>query len=112
MQSRVFATAVGERADHRLSDNSVVHLNADSKIAMRYSPAARDLSLEQGEALFEVTHDPARPFRVAVQAATVTAVGTVFDVDLVDKAVEVRVFKGTVLVAENGMDARRLTRGQ
>lgn len=112
VQSEILATAVGVRADKTLSDKSVVHLDADTRIAVRYSRAARDLSLERGEAIFEVTHDPARPFRVAAQTATVTAVGTVFDVDIVDKAVEVRVFKGTVRVADAGMVERSVTRGQ
>jgi len=110
-QTREFATAVRERANFKLDDNSIVFLNADSSVTARYSPNGRDLDLHKGEAVFEVAKDPARPFRVRTRSATVTAIGTIFGVDLVDRAVEVRVFKGTVRVAA-GLERRAVSRGE
>jgi transmembrane sensor len=94
-----FATTVGTRADHRLVDNSVLHLNAESRIDVRFSTASRDIRLYKGEAVFDVAKNPNRPFNVMAGGATVTAIGTSFEVDLVDDAVEVRVFEGVVKVA-------------
>lgn len=111
-QTLEFATALRERASFRLADRSTIFLNADSKIGVRYSDSARDLRLERGEAIFEVTKDAHRPFNVAALAATVTAVGTVFGVDVMDDAVEVRVFKGVVKVSSAGSPARMVRMGQ
>lgn len=110
--ARVLVTAIGQRADFTLADKSKVYLNAESRINVQYSRSARALALTRGEAIFKVTKDAARPFQVSVRSAKVTAVGTVFGVDLVDNAVQVRVFEGTVRVAAAGMKPRSITRGQ
>ncbi len=111
-QAVEFATALRQRADFPLADRSHVFLNADSKVSVVYSDRARDLRLERGEAIFEVTRDSHRPFNVAALGDTVTAVGTVFGVDLMDDAVEVRVFKGVVKVASAGAPVRLVHKGQ
>jgi len=102
-----YATHPGQRADWRLADNSHLFLNADSKVGVQYLPDARNLSLARGEAIFEVAKDPARPFHVTAHAVTVTAVGTMFGVDLMNDAVGVRVYHGVVTVAR--ADAPTLT---
>ena len=94
-----FATAVGARSDYGLSDASVVHLNADSKVSVRFTRGVRDVTLQKGDAMFDVAKNPHRPFVVSAGTATVTAVGTSFEVDRLDDAVEVRVFEGVVRVA-------------
>lgn len=94
-----YATAVGVRSDSLLTDKSLLHLNADSKVLVNFSSRERGVRLDRGEAMFDVTHDPTRPFNVAAGGAMVTAVGTTFDVDLLEDAVEVRVYKGVVKVA-------------
>lgn len=105
------ATPVGGRAEHRLTDKSVVTLAADSRVSVRYSRAARDVALTQGDAVFDVTKDAKRPFKVRAGDTEVTAVGTTFEVELVSDAVQVRVFDGVVRVARNGAE-QRLTKGQ
>jgi transmembrane sensor len=109
---RDYATPIGKRADATLSDSSVLHLDADSKVRVAFSKTARELRLERGQAMFEVAHEPARPFDVSAGGATVTAVGTIFDVDLVGKAVEVRVFRGAVKVASPDGGVRLLRAGE
>jgi transmembrane sensor len=106
------ATAVGERADHVLSDASTVRLNADSHASVAYSRAARDIYLRRGDAVFEVAKNPRRPFNVMAGDAKVTAVGTVFEVDKVDDAVEVRVFEGVVRVSQGSAPPRVLRQGE
>jgi transmembrane sensor len=106
-----YATHQGQRADWRLADNSHLFLNADSKVGVKYLPGARNLSLARGEAIFEVAKDPARPFHVVAHAVTVTAVGTMFGVDLMNDAVGVRVYHGVVTVARADAPTHTLRKG-
>jgi transmembrane sensor len=76
----VIAVPHGEQRTIQLPDGSVMHLNASSRVTVRYCRAERLIELEQGQALFEVAADPSRPFRVRTDAAQVVAVGTQFDV--------------------------------
>ncbi len=108
----VLATEIGARSDYGLSDRSVVHLNADSRLSVRYSPAVRDLTLEKGDAMFDVAKNHDRPFVVTAGATTVTAVGTSFEVDRVGEATEVHVFEGVVRVASRDAPARVVRRGE
>ena len=111
VQERAYATAVGARSDVALSDRSVVHLNADTRLTVLFSKGARDVRLDRGEAMFDVAHNSAQPFNVAVGGVTVTDVGTVFDVERVMDATEVRVFQGAVSVASPGAPKRALQKG-
>ncbi len=93
-----YATAVGEHREIVLPDDSVLMLNTDSAVTVRYSDDRREIHLERGEAHFDVTPAPARPFRVAAGLGTVRAIGTAFNVYLDDGTVEVLVEEGVVEV--------------
>jgi transmembrane sensor len=96
---RSYSTAHGEQRERLLPDGSVLHLNTDSKVTVRYSRRERVVELNRGEALFQVAHDSAqRRFRVAAGNAQVLDVGTQFDVYLRPGAVLVTVVEGTVAV--------------
>lgn len=73
-------TGVGERETIRLADGSQLHLNTDSQARVRMSGMERRVELVSGQALFEVAHDPARPFIVMAGDTSVRALGTRFDV--------------------------------
>ena len=75
-----YQTAVGGREDVVLPDGSRVTLNTASEVRVRFTTAERRVVLDRGQALFVVASDPDRPFVVEADGATVTAVGTVFDV--------------------------------
>lgn len=79
-QGETFVTARGERRAVSLSDGSVVTLNTGSQISIGFSGSERRVVLAAGEALFEVAHDPARPFVVEAGGHEVRAVGTEFNV--------------------------------
>jgi transmembrane sensor len=100
-----YTTAVGEHRDVALADGSIVHLNAATSISVRFTDEARDIDLHQGEALFEVAHDPSHPFRVQAASRTIQAVGTAFDIDRQGTSVEVAVSEGTVVVSAPGVVA-------
>lgn len=71
-------TAVGERRLISLADGSRVRLNTDSAIAVDYSADSRRIRLLQGEAIFTVAPDAARPFVVAASRGEIRALGTEF----------------------------------
>lgn len=90
-------------AQQLLPDGTLVEFKDDARIAVDYSAAQRRVVLLQGEGLFHVAPNPARPFVVAAGGIQVRAVGTAFSVQLGAKAVEVMVTKGSVSV-EKGSD--------
>jgi transmembrane sensor len=94
-----FVTRHGQQSTERLPDGSVLHLNTDTAVSVRYSASRRDLVLLHGQAAFEVVHDPQRVFTVTAGSAEVTDIGTKFDVDLEHDATVVTVVEGLVEVA-------------
>ncbi len=95
----VYATRRGEMRVVPLADGSVVNLNTESRITVRFSRTRRMIHLERGEALFDVAKDAARPFVVQAGDTEVTAVGTSFSVQrLADAPVQVVVREGIVQV--------------
>ena len=93
-----FETVVGGRKTASLPDNSRVILNTNSKVAARYTDRERLITLDRGEALFEVSRDPSRPFVVRTNLGTVTALGTKFVVRDRGNAMEVTLLSGKVVV--------------
>jgi transmembrane sensor len=76
-----YATRPGEIKTVHLADGSVISLNGDTAINVRFAPGGeRRVELARGEAFFEVRHDAARPFIVDSGAALVRDIGTGFDV--------------------------------
>ncbi len=94
----VYTTAIGEQKTIQLPDNSVVQLNTNSRLLVDFSDARRQLTLTQGEAHFDVSHNPERPFEVNAGQGLVRAIGTAFTVHLRKIDVEVIVTEGTVEV--------------
>jgi transmembrane sensor len=93
-----FTTGHGEQKTLRLADASVLHLNTDSAVTVRYSATERLVVLTAGEADFEVAHQ-ARAFRVLAGPAAIVDLGTRFDVRLNAEAAIVTVVEGRVAVA-------------
>lgn len=93
-----FETAVGGQRIASLPDASRVILNTDSKVAARFTANERLVRLDRGEALFEVSRDPSRPFVVRTHLGKVTALGTRFVVRDRGEVVEVTLLEGSVLV--------------
>lgn len=91
-------TAVGEKYALRLSDGSVLDAGGDTAIVVRFGSRSREVRLERGEAFFHVAKDAARPFTVQAGHATVTAVGTAFNVRKSQERVVVAVSEGAVRV--------------
>lgn len=89
----------GEVRTVHLSDGSKVALSPGSALSFQSDGNSRNAKLLRGRAFFEVARDPHRPFRVAVAEATVTVLGTAFEIDLEDAGAAVAVRRGLVEVA-------------
>ena len=91
-----FQTKVGEQRSVLLADGSRVTLNTESKIEVRLQADHRIVQLLQGEVLFDIAHDAARPFDVHAGRVVVRAVGTQFDIDRRATRMAVTVVEGRV----------------
>jgi transmembrane sensor len=108
-----FETRHGEQQIHRLADNSVLHLNTDTAVTVRYSKTERRVLLASGQAGFEVAHDTGRPFHVFAGPAEVIDVGTQFDVRLRSDSAVVTVIEGRVAVGPSAMlESQRMSSNQ
>ena len=100
MTTRAYETRVGEQRLVSLQDGSRLRLNTDTKVNVRFTRGERRLSLDRGEAFFDVAHDAARPFVVEAGDARIHAVGTKFDVRREPDTVSVALVQGVVLVTQ------------
>ena len=105
--SSTYETAMGESSTLSLPDNSRVILNTDSAITVTYSEEQRHISLSRGEAWFEVAPNKLRPFHVDAGEARITAIGTAFNIHLMDEGTDVTVTEGVVRVTRLGETASR-----
>ncbi len=103
-----YRTRKGEVRLVRLADGSGMTLNTASAARVRFTDGERRVELLEGEALFDVCRNPARPFVVAAGDTRVRALGTSFAVSrLAAEPVRVLVRQGTVEV--EGPRSVRLT---
>lgn len=106
-----YRTAAGEQRRIELQDGSAILLDAGSAVDVAFSAHGRDITLRKGVALFEVAHDPSRPFRVQAGELSATALGTVYAVDRHGDATLVTVAQGRVAVQGTG-DKAMLNAGE
>ena len=113
LPAEVFATRMDEQRDITLADNSVVHLDVGSEIAVTMSDNAREITLTSGRALFDVAKDRERPFIVTAGGTRTTALGTKFQIQHSSDRVVVVLTEGSVSVAGAGANwEERLAPGE
>jgi transmembrane sensor len=95
---REYRAALGEQRSVLLADGSRVTLNTASTIEVILQKSRREVRLVQGEALFEVAHDAARPFLVRAGNALLKDVGTQFNIDMRSNGTTVTVVEGQLAV--------------
>jgi transmembrane sensor len=108
--TNAYTTGLGEQRTCKLKDGSIVYLNTDSRVEVRFGKQGRDVWLVRGEALFVVEHDASRPFIVHAGDSQIRAVGTQFDVYRREDATTVSVVEGVVQVSV--ANSIRLTAGE
>ncbi len=105
-----YTTTTGEQRIITLEDNSKIALDARSQIAVTYSERSRSIELIAGQAYFDVSTEPNRPFKVRVSGHAVVALGTAFNIEMVSRDVLVTLVDGRVAVlgdeARNKNDQR------
>jgi transmembrane sensor len=111
-----YTSSVGELRKVVLSDGSVITLNTQTELSVRYTGERREIRLVRGEAVFAVAHEAKRPFTVRVGDWTAVAVGTAFAVHQLDgPTADVTVTEGIVQllpVDPSVSAARRLSANQ
>lgn len=96
-----------------LSDGSHIYLNRYSSVSVTMKDDRRDVILADGEAAFDVTHDPARPFVIAAGDHDVRVLGTAFNVVHHGGRFSVGVSRGVVAVTPSEASSPvRLSAGQ
>lgn len=95
--AETFSTQVGEQMSINAPDGSSLLINTNTSLEIDYTDSARNVYLNSGEGLFNVSADIKRPFRVYAGESVVEAVGTAFTVQASDTGeVEVLVTEGKV----------------
>lgn len=93
-----YTTGHGEQRSVLLADGSVITLNTDSRVRVRFETRERAIELLRGEARFRVAKDAGRPFVVTADGTQVRALGTVFNVRVDDNRTQISVVEGHVAV--------------
>lgn len=97
------STPRGRQYSLRLSDNSVIKLNAESSIKYPIQFGANERLIElTGEAYLEVAADARKPFKVLVDGMTIEVLGTRFNVNAYkdDGSVKATLVEGMIQVVK------------
>ena len=89
---------LAQRSSKVLIDGTQSHLNANSAVKIQQNTAQRHALLISGQVYFDVAKDPDRPFVIDVGQATVTVLGTAFDIDYSASLTTISVYEGHVQV--------------
>ena len=77
---QTFVTRQGQQVDIELPDGSRLRLDTSTRAEVALYRQRREVRLTEGQAVFKVNRDPARPFEVKAGPVQVTVVGTRFSV--------------------------------
>ena len=94
-----YQTELGQQLTFTLNDGTVVLLNTQSALDSQITENKREVTLLEGEVMFEVAKDPTRPFRVRSGTVIAEAIGTRFNVYQHGNGITVTVEEGSVSVS-------------
>ena len=94
-----YSTGLGEQRTEQLPDGTRIVLNTQTTLQVRYSRERREVTMEHGEAMFEVVHDAGHPFVVTTAEGSVTDLGTRFQIRDEDGMAMVTLLQGKVEIA-------------
>ena len=98
-------TAPGARRVIELEPGTSVTLNGGTRITLDRKDR-RYAALERDQALFDVRHDPDRPFRVEAAGTELVDAGTRFEVTRTEARLDLAVAEGLVIVNPEGEGVR------
>lgn len=97
----------GQKSKVYLPDGTIVNLNSESSITFAEDFASGRTVYLEGEAFFDVTEDPSRPFTVHSGGLSTTALGTSFNIKTYEADLtEVTLVTGKVKVEKEGSEER------
>ncbi|MCR6645849.1 MAG: FecR domain-containing protein [Terricaulis sp.] len=91
-----YATAPAEVRTINIADGSSITLSGAGEASVTLTDQERRVDLARGSALFEVAHDPERPFVVSTPEGDITVLGTSFVVRISAGEVRTTVLRGSV----------------
>jgi transmembrane sensor len=107
-RSQHLISEVGQRQALQLADGSEVLLDSDSEMTISWHLRSRQVELQRGQALFQVSPMVYRPFLVDAGETEVRVVGTRFNVNRHGEDVQVTVAEGKVAVRGGDTDTLAL----
>lgn len=112
---RILSNGRGAPRELALADGSRITLDTQTSVRLiGWEKGERRVALDRGRAFFAVTHDAAHPFEVRAGDATITDIGTRFEVALLPGGAGVLLVEGKVRVATpyapDGVEMRPGTR--
>lgn len=110
-ETQTVSTGIAQLKTIKLPDGTTITLDADSELTYQFGYGQRRATLTRGEAFFTVQHDTLRPFEVVAGTGLIVDLGTRFDVEIRNSAVNVAVLEGSVSIV-NANSAVELIAGQ
>jgi len=102
-------TGPGVRCEFAMSDGSEVRLNENTELELNQ---ARSVAVAGGQVFSSVAKNESSPFKVAVGGATITALGTRFDVQRHTDKVILAVLEGSTQLSEGNSTQRVVNQGE
>lgn len=99
LHTDVITTGIGEFRTLTLQDGTRIFMDSSTRLSVHYEKAQRQVRLESGEAFFEVTKNPRRPFIVRASGHLIRDLGTEFDVRSDARGLAVTLVEGKVTVS-------------
>lgn len=96
---REFSTSVGGHETIRLADGSLIELNTNTTVHVLDGGNGRTVTLDKGEAYFQIVHNQASPFEVLVGDRKLVDIGTAFSVRKETNRLQVAIVEGQVRFA-------------
>jgi transmembrane sensor len=106
VSENTYSTKIGEQSTFYLQDKTKVVLNTNSLVKVTYTDKQRVFELQRGEMHVTVAHNKQRPLSVYAAGQIIQAVGTAFNVQVINDKAELIVTDGKVLVAEQDLSRK------
>ena len=100
LYSKEFSSKNKVLTNIKLHDDSIVSLDVNTVLKVKYYEKSREVLLEKGKAFFWVKSNKNRPFLINTNHTNIEIVGTKFEVSSINNQVDVSVKEGRVKVAK------------
>ncbi|QKJ22883.1 FecR family protein [Poseidonibacter lekithochrous] len=100
LYSKEFITKNKVLTNIKLKDNSIISLDSNTTLKIKYYEKSREVLLKKGKAFFWVKSNRNRPFLINANFTNVEVIGTKFEVSNINNRVDVNVKEGRVKVAK------------